>query len=140
MALEAADRVALTVLALLVVAVLTRMALRDMSGPIDVDACVRGSGDAILSKHLHCVSKNTTGSFADFLQIQGAKKEHPYYAAERARLRGERGERGGERPSRAQKPHLHRSNNTTNANEDVDFMDPRVGARLRQLRRRRRHR
>lgn len=77
------------VLGTLVVFVIALMVLRDMGGP-EVNLCVEGSGDTTLSKHLHCVSRNGTRSFADFLATQGAKKEHPLYAMERARLRSER--------------------------------------------------
>ena len=83
--LSTVDMVVVVILALLVLTVLVLMAVRDMNGP-RYEECNDG-GDGVLSKHLHCVSQNGTGTFADFLAAQGAKKEHPYYAAERERLR-----------------------------------------------------
>ena len=80
------DLVVLGLLGLLTVGVLVQMAVRDMNGPI-VEACYNADGTRIpLSKHIHCVGRNATKTFSDFLDGQGAKKEHPFYAAERDRL------------------------------------------------------
>ena len=80
------DLVVLGLLGLLTVGVLVQMAVRDMNGPI-VEACYNADGTTIpLSKHIHCVGRNGTRTFSDFLDGQGAKKEHPFYAAERERL------------------------------------------------------
>ena len=62
------------------------MAFKDLQGP-DTEACVNVADK--ISKHLHCVSKDGTKSFAKFLAEQGAKKGHPYYEAERARIKGQ---------------------------------------------------
>ena len=70
------DRCMLAFLLILAVLTVGKMAVRDlMSGP-DLAACAHGNSDAMLSKHLHCVSQNGTRSFAAFLAMQGAKKEH----------------------------------------------------------------
>ena len=80
------DLIVLGMLGLLTAGVIVQMAVRDMNGPI-VEACYNADGTRIpLSKHIHCVGRNATKTFSDFLDGQGAKKEHPFYAAERDRL------------------------------------------------------
>ena len=77
-----------------------------------------GIANEHLSKHLHCVSQNHTGTFAQFLAEQGAKKEHPYYAAERERLKHHGSTDSGRRASGREGSAKHDS--------DGQWLDPRV--------------
>ena len=78
-----ADLAFLALLFALAIFTVARMAMRDMSGP-QTNLCSHEADK--LSKHLHCVSEDGTKSFASFLAHQGAKKGHPYYEAEKARI------------------------------------------------------
>ena len=128
-ALSLRDRWFLSILSFTIVGIVVKMAIRDLHGP-ELEACMRGPGDSILSKHLHCVSRNGTHSFADFLAVQGAKKEHPYYAAERARLRGSRSHANADRTDhrlRLANRSIARLKPRTAPNvDDESFIDPRV--------------
>ena len=132
-AFSRSDRYALGVLALLVVGVILLMAARDLNGPL-VEACVTDGGDSVLPKHIHCVSRNGTKSFSAFLDAQGAKKEHPFYAAERSRLRGDRARRshGGHNANatrlRAGSAAARATHALPDGEGDDGFRDPRVDA------------
>ena len=97
-AFSKSDLWVLSLLALLVVGVIVKMAVKDMAG-IDFEACENGR-DTMISKHLHCVTNNNSNyrDFGQFLAQQGAKKEHPNYVAERARIHGAGG-KGAEHDS-----------------------------------------
>ena len=122
------DRYMLGFLGFLVVLVVAQMVIRDLDGP-QIEAC---DGD-VISKHLHCVSRNGTRTFAEFLAVQGAKKEHPYYAAEReaqrARLRGSRSSSQNRTEQHARPSDRPRQRPPTRAGAEEDvFLDPRVTA------------
>jgi len=114
------------------------MALRDLRGP-DLTLCDNGA-DAKLSKHLHCVSTNGTSTFSAFLEAQGAKKEHPLYAAERARLRDRASRTNRTNNNRGRRP-TNRTANTkatkVDDGDEGDFLDERVLGRHRRRRQRR---
>ena len=83
-AFRRADHWVLRIFIILVVAVVARMAIKDfMVGP-EMDKCTAEQGK--IPKHMHCVSRNGTRSFAEFLSTQGAKKAHPNYERERERV------------------------------------------------------
>jgi hypothetical protein len=82
------DSIMIGVLSLLIIATLVLTAFRDIRGP-DTSLCE--GVESSISKHLHCVSRNETRSFSQFLAEQGAKKQHPNYVAERARIHSRKG-------------------------------------------------
>ena len=83
-AFRRADQWVLRILIILVVVVVARMAIKDFTVGPDLDKCTAEQGK--IPKHMHCVSRNGTRSFAEFLSTQGAKKAHPNYERERERV------------------------------------------------------